>query len=134
MTMHLLGPAFTTTNTHKRKSKLSDSQYTKYALEWRDDCKRCKRLGIKSKTLEEYVSYRRGNYKPKLRGTPMPVYNIDHSHREKYKSQAEVGVAFARTPNQYTGTLIKGISTLHKSNAVPVISNEEMLDHAKMRR
>ena len=35
---------------------------------------------------------------------------------------------------KYTGTLVKGISTLHKSNAVPVISNEEMISHANMRR
>ena len=35
---------------------------------------------------------------------------------------------------EYTGTLIKGISTMHKSNAVPIISQEEMKDHASMRR
>lgn len=134
MTMHLLGPAFTTTATRKRKSKLSDSQYTKYAIEWKEDCARCKRLGIKPKTLPEYIAYRQGKFNPKLRGTPMPDYKVDKSHREKYKSQAEAGVAFARTPNQYTGTLVKGISTLHKSNAVPVISDEEMQDHARMRR
>jgi hypothetical protein len=132
--MHLLGPAFSTISTKTRKSKLSDSQHTKYAIDWKDDCKRCKRLGIAPKTLAEYVQYRQGKFKPKLRGTPMPEYNVDHSHREKYKSQDQVGVSFAKTPNQYTGTLIKGISTLHKSNAVPVISEQEMHDHANMRR
>lgn len=35
---------------------------------------------------------------------------------------------------KYTGTLIKGISTLHKSNAVPVISKEEAIEHSQMRR
>ncbi|PPD55554.1 MAG: hypothetical protein CTY12_00830 [Methylotenera sp.] len=34
----------------------------------------------------------------------------------------------------YTGTLIKGISVLHKSNAVPVISQEQIIDIGKMRR
>lgn len=34
----------------------------------------------------------------------------------------------------YTGTLIKGISQTHKSNAVPVISREEIIDIGKMRR
>ena len=34
----------------------------------------------------------------------------------------------------YTGTLIKGIATMHKSNAVPVISKEEATDISKMRR
>ena len=35
---------------------------------------------------------------------------------------------------QYTGTNIVGISTLHKSNAVPVFSREEAIDISKMRR
>jgi hypothetical protein len=34
----------------------------------------------------------------------------------------------------YTGTLVKGISTLHKSNAVPIISQQDAIDHANMRR
>lgn len=34
----------------------------------------------------------------------------------------------------YTGTKIIGIGTLHKSNAVPVFSNEEASDIARMRR
>jgi hypothetical protein len=45
-----------------------------------------------------------------------------------------LGVA-ARAPDKvYTGTLMKGIGTLHKSNAVPVFSDEEAVDIAKMRR
>lgn len=35
---------------------------------------------------------------------------------------------------EYTGTLVKGISTMHKSNAVPILNQEEALDHARMRR
>jgi hypothetical protein len=34
----------------------------------------------------------------------------------------------------YTGTMIKGIGTMHKSNAVPVFSDEQAVDIAKMRR
>jgi len=34
----------------------------------------------------------------------------------------------------YTGTLVKGIATMHKSNAVPVISKQEAEDISKMRR
>jgi len=36
--------------------------------------------------------------------------------------------------NVYTGTKVKGIGTLHKSNAVPVFSEEEAKDQANMRR
>lgn len=39
-----------------------------------------------------------------------------------------------RESMKYTGTLIKGIATMHKSNAVPVISQQEAEDIAKMRR
>ena len=35
---------------------------------------------------------------------------------------------------KYTGTLVKGIATMHKSNAVPIISREEATDIANMRR
>ena len=35
---------------------------------------------------------------------------------------------------QYTGTKIIGIGTMHKSNAVPVFSDEEAKDISKMRR
>lgn len=91
MTMHLLGPAYTTTQTRKRNSKLSDSKFTKWAMDWRDDCKRCKKLGIKPKTFDEYIQYRQGNYKPKLRGTPMPQYQVS-DHRQKYPSQNQIGV------------------------------------------
>lgn len=35
---------------------------------------------------------------------------------------------------KYTGTLVKGISTMHKSNAVPIIDKQELIDHARMRR
>jgi len=34
----------------------------------------------------------------------------------------------------YTGTAMKGIGTLHKSNAVPIFSEEEARDQASMRR
>ena len=36
--------------------------------------------------------------------------------------------------NVYTGTAMKGIGTLHKSNAVPIFTDEEARDQANMRR
>ena len=43
-------------------------------------------------------------------------------------------VAAAVPKKVYTGTKIIGIGTLHKSNAVPIFSDEEAKDIAKMRR
>jgi hypothetical protein len=131
--MHLLGPAYTTTQTTRRKSKTTTAKQTKLANDWLDDCKFCKRLGIKPKTFEEYKQYRSGNYKPKLRGTPMPEYNVSN-HREKYPSGDGIGVTFARTPNTYTGDKLIGIATMHKSNSVPVFSHEDAIEISRMRR
>ena len=39
-----------------------------------------------------------------------------------------------RESMMYTGTLVKGIATMHKSNAVPVIDEEQMKDISRMRR
>ena len=104
-----------------------------YIKDWQDDCKLAKKIGMKAKTYEEYVQYRQGNYKPKLRGTPMPVYKIS-DHRKKYPSQAEIGVGFSRKENTYTGTKLLGIATMHKSNLVPVFSQEDAEEISKMRR
>lgn len=45
-----------------------------------------------------------------------------------------VGVAVKVEPQRYTGTLIKGIATMHKSNAVPIIDDQHAKDIAHMRR
>jgi len=45
------------------------------------------------------------------------------------------GAPCYKKPNPvYTGTAIKGIGTMHKSNAVPVFSDDEAKDIASMRR
>lgn len=131
--MHLLGPQFTSLSTKKKKTKPKDIT-AKFAREFREHNDLMRRVGSKQKTIEEYIQYRNGTLKKKLRGVKMPSYTVDKTHRELYPSQDGVGVSFAKTPNMYTGTLVKGISTLHKSNAVPVISEEEMHEHSRMRR
>lgn len=41
---------------------------------------------------------------------------------------------FKKPDMYYTGENMKGIGTLHKSNAVPIFTNEEAIDQANMRR
>jgi hypothetical protein len=133
MTMHLLGPQFSTTSTRKRKKKLTDGQYTKMCIDWVAYNKQMKKMGCKTKTLEEYITYRQGKYKPELKGTPMPKYQVS-DHRQKYPSGDGIGTTYARKENVYTGTLIKGIATMHKSNAVPIIDQKQAEEIARMRR
>lgn len=44
------------------------------------------------------------------------------------------GNATMAPPKVYTGTKVKGIATMHKSNAVPVFSDEEAVEISRMRR
>jgi len=50
------------------------------------------------------------------------------------KSVDTGGNAVLKPSPIYTGTKVKGIATMHKSNAVPVFSDEEAIDISKMRR
>lgn len=136
MTMHLLGPQFSTTSTRRRKKKLTDGQYTKMCIDWTAYNKQMKKMGCKTKTLEEYIAYRQGKYKPQLKGFVKDPMQATTLRREspKYESGDGIGVTFARKENVYTGTLIKGIATMHKSNAVPIINEEQAHEVARMRR
>lgn len=73
------------------------------------------------------------NQRPFVEYRPVEGYRRgDTSH---IPSHMGTGHACGRvSAPQYTGTLIKGISTMHKSNAVPIISEEEAKEHASMRR
>jgi hypothetical protein len=54
---------------------------------------------------------------------------------EKYPSLPFSGAPCTKPAEKvYTGTLIKGIGTMHKSNAVPIFSDEQAIDIATMRR
>jgi hypothetical protein len=44
------------------------------------------------------------------------------------------GHSTATVHKVYTGTKVKGIATMHKSNAVPVFSDEEAVEISRMRR
>ena len=63
--------------------------------------------------------------------------DIRMAEAEKYKSvsvTAGRGDCSRTEPQKYTGTLVKGIGTMHKSNAIPIIDEEQMKDIARMRR
>ena len=53
----------------------------------------------------------------------------------EYRSNTATATSTARPePKRYTGSLVKGIGVMHKSNAVPVIDEQHMKDVARMRR
>lgn len=137
MTMHMMGHAYSTVNTNRRKKKLSDSQFHKFAMELNSYNKQMKKYGLKPKTLDEYIAYRQGKYKPQLKGVVKDPLKATTLRRESpvvpsYGDQ--VGSIPAKPEQKYTGTLIKGLAVTHKSNIVPVMNQEQAEDIARMRR
>lgn len=81
---------------------------------------------------EVYTKYRPPAFTPMTRST-----NYRRDEGVVYASaddSAGSGVCAAPERKQYTGTLVKGIGTMHKSNAVPIIDEQQMKDLASMRR
>ncbi len=73
--------------------------------------------------------------RPAIRGVSSNAPEPYRRQTVEYRSAPDTdGVAPRLHTMYYTGTLVKGIGTMHKSNAVPVINEEEMKDLARMRR
>jgi hypothetical protein len=139
MTMSLVGPYLTTTNYKKPKQKnRTKAQQAQFEQQHREYNKRMKRMGCHNQmmSIEAYDLYVRGLYKPKLKGVqPMPETKAYRRETKHYPSVGDgVGVALKTESQKYTGTLIKGIATMHKSNAVPILNKEQAIEVSNMRR
>ena len=142
MSMHLVGPYLTTTNYRKRKSKVTQAQMNRWTEGYRERCKLNKRLGLPKMSFEEYVDALHGRVKVEKKFTPLkktadPVMERIRSHKEQYPSLGGFGSSEStakKEPQKYTGTLIKGIATMHKSNAVPIIDQKQAIEISQMRR
>ena len=55
-------------------------------------------------------------------------------HAIPSRADSVLGPVSSKVIPQYTGTKMIGVGTMHKSNAVPIFSNEEAHDIATMRR
>lgn len=136
MTMHLLGPQYSTISTRKRKDK-GVTVNAKFAQEFREYNKLMKRCGSKEKTLDEYIAYRKGKYKPQLKGVikdPMKATTFRRTSPNIPSYGDQVGSIPAKPEQKYTGTKIIGVAVLHKSCLQPVSSKQDAEDIAKMRR
>ena len=105
------------TNQRSKKRKPNAKQ-RELAREWQDLIARTAPKA-KSKTIVAKLQ----EPKPYRRETPY-YPSLDTTELNTYKKQAM----------QYTGDKMKGIGTLHKSNAVPIFTDEEAKDQAAMRR
>ncbi len=146
MTMYLLGPQFSTISTRKRKKTLTDNQYHNMCLEWAAHNKQMKKLGCKPESLDDYIARRLGKYKAPAKAHVRGPFDTKAYTREtvSYPSLSDTSLkdhkknltnaCAKKEANVYTGNLIKGIATMHKSNAVPVVDRVQMIEIARMRR
>ena len=135
--MHLMR-GMSSLSTRKPTFKLTKRKRAEWEFDWMADNKARKSQGMPKITFDEYCLARLGKVKlPKpvfkdLSIKPVHPRDIDRQHIPSLGVVA--GNTLKREPLKYTGTLVKGIATMHKSNAVPVIDEEQMKDISRMRR
>jgi CRISPR/Cas system CMR subunit Cmr6 (Cas7 group RAMP superfamily) len=130
--MHLEGPWLSTTGKRKGKKKFASAEHARKARELEESWKELlKRQGVE----QEERKRARGLSAPRLRSS----YNLKIPEGRNTTAHIKsvdtgLGNAVLKPSPVYTGTKVKGIATMHKSNAVPVFSDEEAVDISKMRR
>ncbi len=139
MTMHL-DNRLSTLRTKKRKVKITKKQMAEFEEQLAQHNRDMKRQGRHSErmTIDEYVDYVYGRVKvAKPKGDYVPPKSY-RRETPQYPSVTSTKVdpesCSKPTKKKYTGTLIKGIATMHKSNAVPVIDKKQAEEIANMRR
>ena len=129
--MHLCGPALTTTGKRKGKKKFASAEHKRKAEQLDKDWKELqKRWGVEAEDKKR----KRAMTAQPLSGNYSLAIPADRSTAHIKSLGQDNGVATLAPAKVYTGTKVKGIATMHKSNAVPVFSDEEAVDISKMRR
>ena len=128
MTMHLVGPYLSLNGKRKGKVKFRNA----------DEARKARDLDASWKELQKKwdVDLEEKRRRRALKAEPL-IYKLntpeDRSTRH-IPSVSTPGHSTATVHKVYTGTKVKGIATMHKSNAVPVFSNEEAVEISRMRR
>lgn len=130
--MHLEGPWLSTTGklkSKRRKFASADAarKSRELAEEWEQRNREWAKLAPKFSTAQVKEVVKPVRLAPAYPPGREPQHHIP---------SLDTGLGVAAMPAQkvYTGTKVKGIGTLHKSNAVPIFSDEEAVDIAHMRR
>lgn len=130
MTMHLCGPALSLIGKKKGKVKFRNAEEARKAREldasWKELQKKYE-LDAEAKKRQRALAAAPLSYKL---STP-PGRTTSHNIPSRNTGE---GIASSRPTQQYTGTKMKGIGTMHKSNSVPIFSDEEAVAIATMRR
>jgi len=131
MTMHLHHPSLSLMGKKKgkvkfrnadeaRKARELDSSWKELQKKWAvEEADKKRKRALTAETLSYKLST------PAGRSTGHDVKSLDTGH---------TGAVRTKDIPQYTGTKILGIGTMHKSNAVPIFSDEQAIDISRMRR
>lgn len=126
MTMHLEGPWLSALGKKKGKQKFRNAEEAKrhreLTAEWE---KLVQSHGTKNKDAAkvEKLSYSLSTPPGRITNTHIKSLNTGHT-----------GAVASKPIPQYTGTKMLGIGTMHKSNAVPIFTDDEAKSISSMRR
>jgi hypothetical protein len=130
MTMHLHHPSLSLNGKKKGKIKFRNADEARKARELDESWKELqKKWEVEA---EDKKRKRAMAAEPLSYQLSAPVGRTTSNHIPSLNSGA--GVAALAPAKVYTGDKIKGIGTMHKSNAVPIFSDEEAVAIANMRR
>ena len=129
LSMHLEGPWLSTTGKKKGKKKWASAE-AKCKAEQLDE--QWKEL-LKQQGIEQEARKRKRALTAEVYQAPPTSFR--GSDLPRIESRDTGWVACTKGADKiYTGTKVKGIGTMHKSNAVPIFSDDEAVDISKMRR
>jgi hypothetical protein len=127
--MHLHHPSLSLNGKKKGKVKFRNA----------DEAKKARELDDSWKLLQKKWAVEAEDKKRKRAMSAEPLkYSLNSPNQRTtvhIPSRGDsTGNAVLKPNPVYTGTKIKGIGTMHKSNAVPIFSDEEAVAIANMRR
>jgi len=129
MSMHLHHPSLSLNGRHKGRAKFRNAEEARRAREldasWKELQKKWA-VDAEEKKRRRALAAEPLSYK-----LTTPAGRTNTHHIPSVNTGGNAALAPAKV---YTGTMVKGIATMHKSNAVPVFSDEEAIDISKMRR
>ena len=147
MTMHMMGHAYDTVYRGRRKVKITKSDHERLEREWLDYNKFAKQNHLQKVTFDEYLTSAFGRNKVQTKPTHQTFQELERPKISSYRRdegtyypsadsvQKAPDACSAPERKEYTGDLLAGIATMHKSNAVPVMKGtDEARDIARMRR
>ena len=129
--MHLHHPSLSMSGKKKGKVKFRNA----------DEARRARELDESWKAMQQKWGVEAENKKRKRAMSAetltydlgIPSGRLSSKHIPS-RNTGEVGAVTHKPSPQYTGTKVKGIGTMHKSNAVPIFSDEEAVEISRMRR